>query len=187
MIFFYKSYENCLLATIMSLFSYFCYMGGIMCIGMAISSGEDIAIGVVCLVVLIAIGYGLGKLAENIAIKKNKKLAAKRAAKANANVNNAETTVNTLETSRTIAQVTQTSSSQISNVKVEEQKEKISNSKSFEEKNKTDWTCTKCGNINSGNFCKECGTKKPVYCTNCGKKLISGQNFCSECGTKVIE
>ena len=50
------------------------------------------------------------------------------------------------------------------------------------------WTCS-CGNVNSGNFCSECGSKKPEkkssFCTNCGSKLQAGAKFCSECGQKV--
>lgn len=46
------------------------------------------------------------------------------------------------------------------------------------------WTCN-CGTVNSGNFCSECGTKKPVaewQCPNC--KTINNGKFCSECGSK---
>ena len=51
-----------------------------------------------------------------------------------------------------------------------------------------EWTCS-CGNVNSGKFCSECGSRKPEskggFCTNCGAKLPSGAKFCSECGEKV--
>ena len=51
-----------------------------------------------------------------------------------------------------------------------------------------EWTCS-CGNVNSGKFCSECGSKKPEskgsFCTNCGAKLPAGAKFCSECGEKV--
>ena len=47
--------------------------------------------------------------------------------------------------------------------------------------------CPKCGSIESGNFCSQCGTKIEVptekYCTNCGE-IVKG-NFCSKCGTKA--
>lgn len=51
------------------------------------------------------------------------------------------------------------------------------------------WTCA-CGAVNSGNFCSECGTKKPEapkkrFCTNCGASLNEGAKFCPECGTKA--
>ena len=50
------------------------------------------------------------------------------------------------------------------------------------------WTCS-CGNVNTGKFCSECGSKKPEakgsFCTNCGAKLPAGARFCSECGEKV--
>ena len=52
------------------------------------------------------------------------------------------------------------------------------------------WICPKCGNEASGNFCTNCGEKKPEvakarFCTNCGAKLEDGTKFCPECGTKV--
>lgn len=50
-----------------------------------------------------------------------------------------------------------------------------------------EWTCS-CGKANSGNFCSECGAKKPeaAFCTNCGQKFENGKpKFCPNCGTKV--
>ena len=50
------------------------------------------------------------------------------------------------------------------------------------------WKCPKCGASVTGNFCPECGTKKPEVkaggwvCPKCGAQA-SG-NFCPECGTK---
>lgn len=51
------------------------------------------------------------------------------------------------------------------------------------------WKC-KCGSENTGKFCTECGTKKPVgipqyQCTCCGWKpdeTMSSPKFCQECG-----
>lgn len=52
----------------------------------------------------------------------------------------------------------------------------------------TSWTCS-CGASNTGNFCSECGAKKPAAdgweCPNC--KAINKGKFCSECGTKKPE
>ena len=48
-----------------------------------------------------------------------------------------------------------------------------------------EWTCTNCGNVTTGNFCNNCGTKKPDtewICPNCGQ-TTSG-NFCNLCGAK---
>lgn len=51
------------------------------------------------------------------------------------------------------------------------------------------WTCPNCGHDgNTGNFCNECGSKKPTEintwtCEKCGHKGNSG-NFCNECGSK---
>lgn len=62
------------------------------------------------------------------------------------------------------------------------------------------WTCS-CGKKNTGNFCSECGAKKPApanswtcscgkvntgkFCSECGaKKPESSEWFCTECGTK---
>ena len=54
------------------------------------------------------------------------------------------------------------------------------------------WTCPQCGAVNTGNFCSECGTKKPapagaVKCPGCGKEYPAGTapKFCPECGTKL--
>lgn len=47
------------------------------------------------------------------------------------------------------------------------------------------WTCPKCGKVNTGKFCSECGAAKPVEagswtCPKCGKANTG--KFCSECG-----
>ncbi len=52
------------------------------------------------------------------------------------------------------------------------------------------WTCPNCGNVVRGNFCPECGEKKPApaaewVCPNCGAK--NKGKFCSECGEKKPE
>jgi len=46
------------------------------------------------------------------------------------------------------------------------------------------WTCT-CGHENTGKFCSNCGTAKPVeegWSCACG--VVNKGKFCSECGTK---
>lgn len=46
------------------------------------------------------------------------------------------------------------------------------------------WTCTECGTENNGNFCSECGAKKPGdewVCSECGT-TNSGGKYCSDCG-----
>ena len=52
------------------------------------------------------------------------------------------------------------------------------------------WECPKCKNHVEGNFCPNCGTKKPEeqkekFCSKCGAKLTGGAKFCPECGEKV--
>ncbi|MDO5026815.1 MAG: SPFH domain-containing protein [Tissierellia bacterium] len=53
------------------------------------------------------------------------------------------------------------------------------------------WTCPECGEDNSGNFCSNCGSKKPEaktasFCPNCGNKFANPRpKFCPECGNKV--
>ena len=48
------------------------------------------------------------------------------------------------------------------------------------------WTCS-CGATNTGNFCQNCGSKKPEntskFCQNCGAKVTG--KFCPECGEKL--
>ena len=48
------------------------------------------------------------------------------------------------------------------------------------------WTCPQCGKPQTGNFCPDCGTKRPEpfswVCPQCGKTLTS--KFCPDCGTK---
>ena len=55
---------------------------------------------------------------------------------------------------------------------------------------KPGWTCPECGQFNQGNFCTNCGTKRPegapVYkCSNCGwipDDPTNPPKFCPECG-----
>lgn len=52
------------------------------------------------------------------------------------------------------------------------------------------WTCPECGEENVGNFCANCGAKKPEqaaggFCSNCGHKFEGPKpKFCPECGAK---
>ena len=43
------------------------------------------------------------------------------------------------------------------------------------------WTC-KCGTVNTGEFCTECGASNGWACPSCGK--VNKGKFCSECGAK---
>ena len=58
-----------------------------------------------------------------------------------------------------------------------------------QEENKEEVKCPNCGNIITGNFCTECGTKKPeekdVFCSECGTKVDNGAKFCPNCGNKL--
>ena len=52
------------------------------------------------------------------------------------------------------------------------------------------WTCPTCGQTVNGNFCTNCGTKKPApaggwICPTCGQE--ANGNFCTNCGTKKPE
>lgn len=51
------------------------------------------------------------------------------------------------------------------------------------------WTCPKCGAVNTGNFCGNCGEKKPDdgkwICPKCGAE--NAGNFCGTCGEKKPE
>lgn len=51
------------------------------------------------------------------------------------------------------------------------------------------WICPNCQNQNTGNFCSECGTKKPEekkprFCSECGTRITT-EKFCPNCGTKI--
>ncbi len=62
------------------------------------------------------------------------------------------------------------------------------------------WTCTGCGKSNTGKFCAECGTAKPVdgwtcakcgtankgkFCMECGSAAPTGKYVCSKCGVEI--
>lgn len=48
------------------------------------------------------------------------------------------------------------------------------------------WTCS-CGNVNTGNFCSKCGTKRPDGPWTCSCGNVNTGNFCSHCGAKKPE
>lgn len=49
-----------------------------------------------------------------------------------------------------------------------------------------DWTCPKCGTVNQGKFCSNCGSKRPegsAFCSNCGYAFQGPRpKFCPNCG-----
>ena len=52
------------------------------------------------------------------------------------------------------------------------------------------WTCPTCGTVSGGNFCPQCGTKKPAppagwICPTC--QAENKGNFCAQCGTRKPE
>ncbi len=51
------------------------------------------------------------------------------------------------------------------------------------------WTCPDCSTVNEGNFCSNCGAKKPLpaewTCPDCS--TVNEGNFCSNCGAKRPE
>lgn len=55
-----------------------------------------------------------------------------------------------------------------------------------EQEPKDGWKCS-CGAVNTGNFCSNCGSKKPDggFCSNCGAKVEAGAKFCHKCGNKL--
>ena len=55
------------------------------------------------------------------------------------------------------------------------------------QKQEAGWSCPKCGAVNTGKFCQECGEPKPAEaagwtCQNCG--TVNKGKFCQECGAK---
>ena len=59
-----------------------------------------------------------------------------------------------------------------------------------EDKADNTWECPNCKKTVSGNYCPECGTKRPEapakkFCKECGKELDKNAKFCPECGTKA--
>lgn len=56
-----------------------------------------------------------------------------------------------------------------------------------------EWTCENCRQTNAGNFCANCGAKKPESpavqtCPSCAFELMPGQNakFCPNCGQSLV-
>ena len=52
------------------------------------------------------------------------------------------------------------------------------------------WTCPECGQSATGNFCANCGAKKPEqaaggFCSNCGQPVQPGAKFCANCGNQL--
>ena len=45
------------------------------------------------------------------------------------------------------------------------------------------WKCS-CGAVNKGNFCIECGSKKPADGWKCSCGAVNKGKFCPECGAK---
>ncbi len=50
--------------------------------------------------------------------------------------------------------------------------------------------CPNCGSLITGNFCMECGTKKPEmpakkFCPDCGSEVTDDAKFCASCGKKL--
>ncbi len=45
------------------------------------------------------------------------------------------------------------------------------------------WTCS-CGSVNTGNFCGQCGSRKPSAEWTCSCGQANSGNFCSSCGAK---
>ena len=44
------------------------------------------------------------------------------------------------------------------------------------------WTCS-CGNVNTGNFCPNCGSKRPAAGWTCSCGNVNTGNFCTNCGS----
>lgn len=44
------------------------------------------------------------------------------------------------------------------------------------------WTCS-CGSVNTGNFCPNCGSKKPATTWTCSCGTVNDGNFCTSCGS----
>ncbi len=44
------------------------------------------------------------------------------------------------------------------------------------------WTCS-CGSVNTGNFCPNCGSKKPAATWTCSCGTVNDGNFCTSCGS----
>lgn len=45
------------------------------------------------------------------------------------------------------------------------------------------WTCS-CGNVNTGNFCPNCGSQRPAAGWTCSCGTVNTGNFCTNCGAK---
>lgn len=68
--------------------------------------------------------------------------------------------------------------------------QQIANNAEAEKTTDNTWTCPICGATATGNFCQECGAKKPEapskkFCPQCGKEVSENDKFCPECGAKL--
>jgi hypothetical protein len=211
MLFFYKNYNKCFGATVISIFGGACYVVAVGCLIAAFSDegSEEMGGMILGAIVMALIGFGLGKLADSVANRKYKKLAAKQQKQ------EAQTPKNTIP--KTVVsspiQEVKTEEQPIQKVETEEkslpkeevkpiveekapisepEKKSVPKSEPIllpnEEKEEDSWKCPNCTTINNSKFCKECGAARPPkqkYCKNCGSKLETNQKFCGDCGTKV--
>ena len=62
------------------------------------------------------------------------------------------------------------------------------NTKSEHIEKNTEWECPNCKQTVEGEFCSNCGTKKPnkIFCKECGNKLEKDAKFCSNCGSRIL-
>lgn len=75
----------------------------------------------------------------------------------------------------------------VEHVKLEDEKERISDLNQQEQEKNEVWTCS-CGKVNNKNFCSVCGKKRPSkleksekwICPSCGR--TNDKNFCFYCG-----